>query len=65
MSKFTTGFFGLLYFMKKYPGASFHVYGMNWNFQEKDRKCIGCDKFINDGLNLPKNESTNKKVISE
>jgi len=34
-------------------------------FQEKDRKCTGCDKFINDGLKLPKIESTNKKVISE
>ena len=34
-------------------------------FQEKDRKCTGCDKFINDGLKLPKIESTNKKIISE
>ena len=34
-------------------------------FQEQDRKCIGCDKFINDGLKLPKIESINKKIISE
>ena len=34
-------------------------------FQEKDRKCIGCDKFFNDGLELPKIESINKKIISE
>ena len=35
-------------------------------FQEKDRKCIGCDKFINDETELPKIESTNnEKVISE
>ena len=27
--------------------------------------CIGCDKFINDENELPKIESTNKKVISE
>lgn len=35
-SKSTTGFVGLLYLMEKYPGASFHVYGMNWNFHTKD-----------------------------
>ena len=34
-------------------------------FQEKDRKCKGCDKFIDSELELPKIESTNKKVISE
>ena len=34
-------------------------------FQQKDRKCTGCDKFINEGLKLPKIESTNKKIISE
>jgi len=34
-------------------------------FQEKDRKCQGCDKFIDSELELPKIESTNKKVISE
>ena len=34
-------------------------------FQEKDRKCKGCDKFIDSGLELPKIENTNIKVISE
>ena len=34
-------------------------------FQEKDRECIGCDKFIDNGSELPKIESTNKKIISE
>ena len=33
-------------------------------FQEKDRKCKGCDKFIDSELELPKIESTNKKVVS-
>ena len=34
-------------------------------FQEKDRKCIGCDKFIIEQNVLPKIESTSKKVISK
>ena len=34
-------------------------------FQEKSRKCIGCDKFINEEIELPKIESTNKKILSE
>ena len=34
-------------------------------FQKKNRKCIGCDKFINEEIELPKIENNNKKVISE
>ncbi len=34
-------------------------------FLEKSRRCIGCDKFINESLQLPKIENTNKKIISE
>ena len=34
-------------------------------FHEKSRKCIGCDKFINENLELPIIENTNEKVISE
>ena len=35
-------------------------------FLEKSRKCIGCDKFINDEeIELPKIENKNDKVISE
>ena len=34
-------------------------------FQENDRKCIGCDKFIDKGSEVPKIVSTNKRVISE
>ena len=34
-------------------------------FQEKERKCIGCDKFVNSVEALPEIENTNKKVISE
>jgi penicillin-binding protein 1A len=34
-------------------------------FQEKLRKCLGCDKFINNKIELPKIESTNERVISE
>ena len=34
-------------------------------FQEKNRKCIGCDKFIEDDVELPKIEITNEKVFSE
>ena len=33
--------------------------------QGKNRKCIGCDKFINDKIELPKIESTSENVISE
>ena len=34
-------------------------------FQEKNRKCIGCDKFINESTELPKIQNTNEQVISE
>ena len=34
-------------------------------FQEKSIKCIGCDKFINDEIILPKIENSNKRVFSE
>ena len=34
-------------------------------FHEKSRKCIGCDKFINEKIDLPIIENTNEKVISE
>ena len=34
-------------------------------FQEKNRKCLGCDKFIDDQLSFPKIENINEKVISE
>ena len=34
-------------------------------FQEKDRKCVGCDKFIDNESEFPKIENVNKKVISE
>ena len=34
-------------------------------FLEKDRKCIGCDKFINNNESLPKIENINQKVFSE
>ncbi len=34
-------------------------------FQEKNRKCLGCDKFINEKNELPKIKNDNKKVISE
>jgi len=38
----------------------------NTIFKEKDVKCVGCDKFINDlGTNLPKIENNSEKVISE
>ena len=33
-------------------------------YQEKSRKCLGCDKFINEKIKLPIIESTNEKVIS-
>ena len=34
-------------------------------FHEKSRRCIGCDKFINENFELPIIENTNEKVISE
>jgi len=35
-------------------------------FKEKDIRCVGCDKFINDlETNLPKIENNSEKVISE
>ena len=34
-------------------------------FQAKNRKCLGCDKFVNNKIELPKIESTNEKVMSE
>ncbi len=34
-------------------------------FQQKIRKCLGCDKFINDKIELPIIENTNERVISE
>ena len=33
-------------------------------FKEKDRKCLGCDKFINNEKDLPKIENTNKRIFS-
>ena len=34
-------------------------------FQKKGKTCLGCDKFINENIELPIIESTNEKVISE
>ncbi len=34
-------------------------------FQDKNRKCMGCDKFINDENKLPIIENSNEKVISK
>jgi penicillin-binding protein 1A len=34
-------------------------------YQEKSRKCIGCDKFINREIELPKIENTDEQVMSE
>ena len=34
-------------------------------FLEKNRKCIGCDKFVDNSGELPIIENTNKKIISE
>ena len=34
-------------------------------FQEKNTKCVGCDKFINENIVLPKLESNKEKVLSE
>ena len=34
-------------------------------FQKKNRKCVGCDKFINNDNELPIIESTSEKIISK
>ena len=34
-------------------------------FLKKDRECLGCDKFINEEIELPKIENKNEEVISE
>ena len=34
-------------------------------FKPKERKCTGCDKFINEEIELPKIESNNQKVLSK
>ena len=34
-------------------------------YQKQNRKCIGCDQFINKEMELPKIESNDEKVISE
>ena len=34
-------------------------------FQKKGKTCLGCDKFINENIELPIIKSTNEKVISE
>ena len=34
-------------------------------FQENDRKCVGCDKFIDKNSELPKIEITSEKVLSQ
>ena len=34
-------------------------------FKVKNRKCIGCDKFIEEKLDFPKIENTNEQVFSE
>tara|TARA_B100000963_G_scaffold286345_1_gene255355 strand:- start:1031 stop:3391 length:2361 start_codon:yes stop_codon:yes gene_type:complete len=34
-------------------------------FQGKNRECIGCDKFINETIELPKIKNNSEKVISE
>jgi len=34
-------------------------------FKKKNLKCIGCDKFINESVELPKIENDDKRVISE
>tara|TARA_B100001057_G_scaffold477079_1_gene545866 strand:+ start:176 stop:2539 length:2364 start_codon:yes stop_codon:yes gene_type:complete len=34
-------------------------------FKEKNIKCVGCDKFANDELELPKIENNNEKVFSK
>jgi penicillin-binding protein 1A len=34
-------------------------------YQNKDRKCLGCDKFINNDIEFPKIENKNERVLSE
>ena len=34
-------------------------------FKVKNRKCVGCDKFINQSVEYPKIENTNERVFSE
>jgi penicillin-binding protein 1A len=34
-------------------------------FKVKNRKCVGCDKFINQSIEYPKIENTNERVFSE
>jgi penicillin-binding protein 1A len=34
-------------------------------FQKKDRKCVGCDKFIKNEIELPKIENDSERVLSE
>ena len=34
-------------------------------FQIKNRKCVGCDKFIDQSIKYPKIENTNERVLSE
>ena len=34
-------------------------------FQVKNRKCLGCDKFIDDQLSFPKIETTSERILSE
>ena len=34
-------------------------------FQLENRKCLGCDKFINQSSNFPKIENTNERVFSQ
>ena len=34
-------------------------------FQVKNRKCLGCDKFIDDQLSFPKIENINERILSE
>ena len=37
----------------------------NTIYQVKNRKCLGCDKFINQSLEFPKIENMNERVFSE
>ena len=34
-------------------------------FKVKNRKCVGCEKFINQSSELPKIQNTNEQVISQ
>ena len=34
-------------------------------YQKKDRKCVGCDKFIKNEIELPKIENDSERVLSE